>query len=134
MRVELSAFQYCNSLTNVYYEGDIETWCGIYFYAQSGYIGNMLASHLHINNQLVTEIEIPDTVTVIPQFAFWGTGTRIIIPDSIIKIEDHAFDNNYVEIIYNGTMEQWNAITKSELWGYYAQGYTVHCSDGDIIK
>ena len=87
-----SAFSYCDGLTSVYIT-DIETWCNISF-------GNVTAnplSHaekLYLNNELITELVIPDSVTSIGAYAFrhCRSLTSITIPDSVTSIGDQAFE------------------------------------------
>lgn len=54
-----------------------------------------------------------------------------IIPETVTRIEDYAF--NCSEVTFNGTTEQWNAITKSDSWNDSSK-YTVICTDGNITK
>ena len=65
-----SAFYFCNGLTGVYYTGDIKDWCKISF---GSYSANPLnyAHNLYIDNELVTELVIPDTVTAIKAYGFY---------------------------------------------------------------
>ena len=85
------AFYECSNLTSVYYTGDIASWCGITF---SGYSSNPLiyVHNLYIDNELIKDIVIPDTVTEIKAYAFHGwNGTSITIPDSVTSIGEEAF-------------------------------------------
>ena len=93
------AFRSCSSLTNVYYEGTFEEWCEINFV---DYYSNPMyyASHFYIKNsnseyEEVTEIVIPDTVTSIGKYQFYGFNnvTKITIPNSVTSIGSWAFRN-----------------------------------------
>ena len=92
------AFEYCSSLTSVYYTGDIATWCGITF-GNEGYSNPLRYAHnFYINNELIKDIVIPNTVTEIKAFAFEGwNGTSITIPDSVTSIGENAFYNCPIE-------------------------------------
>ena len=130
------AFSGCTSLEDVYYTGDIESWCGIEFgncYANPMYY----AKNFYINNTLVKEIVIPDTITVIKPYTFYSfegiTSVTIVnsveiigvyafynctslesatIPDSVEIIGDGAFGSctNLTSVCFEGTESQWNEI------------------------
>ena len=91
------AFSDCTSLENVYYEGTIEDWCNIKF---SYFSSNPMryAKHFYMlnsNNEYeeVTSIEIPDTLTIIGDYQFYGFNnvTSITIPNSVTAIGNGAF-------------------------------------------
>ena len=111
-----SAFYGCYLLKTVYIN-DIAAWCGIDF---AGATANPLnyAGNFYLNNELVTELSIPDSVTSIGSYAFSGCNglmsvtfdensqltsigsyafykcsslTSIIIPGSVTSIESYAF-------------------------------------------
>ena len=85
------AFDVCNSLKGVYIT-DIEAWCNIAF---GNEYGNPLlyARNLYLNNELVTDLVIPDSVTSIGNYAFDNCSllTSITIPDSVTSIGEEAF-------------------------------------------
>ena len=87
-----SAFEGCSNLTSVYYTGDIGKWCGISFEGSSS---NPLcnASNLYIDNQLVTNAEIPHEVTEIKDYVFSGCNglTSVTIGDGVKSIGNSAF-------------------------------------------
>ena len=117
------AFLDCSSLTGVYIT-DIASWCAIDF---SNYYANPLfyAKNLYLNNELVTDLvipssvtsigenafvgcsslkslEIPSSVTSIGFQAFWGCSslTSIVIPSSVTSIGNYAFSKCSNLIIY----------------------------------
>ena len=85
------AFQDCHSLTGVYIT-DIAKWCAIEFYDNDS---NPLyyAHNLYLNGELVTDLVIPNDVTSIGKWAFYGCNslTSVTIPDSVTSIGDSAF-------------------------------------------
>lgn len=85
------AFYHCTSLDAVYIS-DISAWCNISF---DRYSSNPLnyAQNLYLNNELVTNLIIPDEVTSIEKYAFWGGSCleSIYMPDSVTYIGDSAF-------------------------------------------
>ncbi len=88
------AFFNCSGLTGVYYAGDLSGWCNIFF---GGFASNPLyyAHNLYIDNELVTDLVIPETVTRIKQYAFYGATClkSLTIPNSVTKIDQDAFRN-----------------------------------------
>ena len=87
------AFSYCTGLTGVYIS-DLKAWCEIDF---GNYSANPLyyAKKLHLNDQLVTDLVIPNSVTAIGNYVFYNcTGlTSVTIPNSVTTIGYSAFDN-----------------------------------------
>ena len=85
------AFYECHSLRSVYIT-DIAAWCNISF---GDYYSNTLryGANLYLNNELVTDLIIPDIVTSIGDYAFsyCRSLTSVTIPDSVTSIGDYAF-------------------------------------------
>ena len=150
-----SAFRECTSLEDIYYTGDIESWCGITFeHAHSNPM--YYAKNFYINNTLVKEIAIPDTVTEIKNYAFCGFDciTSVIIPDSVTRIEESTFDGctsltsvtipdsvtwiyqnafmnceNLEDVYYTGDIESWCGITFEHAHSnpmYYAKNFYIN--------
>ncbi len=96
--IGMDAFYNCNSLTGVYIT-DLAAWCEISFdfYYDESYRSNPLyyAKNLYINNELVTDLFIPDGVTSISGYAFHGCSslTSVTIPDSVTSIGNYAFQS-----------------------------------------
>ncbi|MBR2431532.1 MAG: leucine-rich repeat protein, partial [Clostridia bacterium] len=64
-------------------------------------------------------------------------GLRVInLPASLQGIGSYAFEDceELTEINFDGTKEMWYAIEKGEEWNKRTGEYTVHCTDGDIVK
>ena len=85
-----NAFSGCTKLENIYYTGDIASWCKI-----SG-LNNLLTSlrTLYINgNKIEGNLNIPNNVTSIGSysFSFCDKLTGITIPDSVTSIDVSAF-------------------------------------------
>lgn len=59
----------------------------------------------------------------------------LYIPNTVTAIEECALRNSMItDIYFDGTVEQWGAITKSINWDDQSAEYTIHCIDGDISK
>ena len=93
------AFSGCTGLTSVHIT-DIAAWCNIAF--SSNYSNPLSNAHnLYLNGVPVTNLVIPNSVTSIGYYAFYGcTGlTSVTIPDSVTSIGDNAFSNCHVNLI-----------------------------------
>jgi hypothetical protein len=87
-----SVFSGCISLNEIYINS-IEAWCKIPF--ASGYANPLTyAKKLYLNNELVTNLVIPDSVTSIASYAFDNCSslTSVTIGSGVTSIGDHAFD------------------------------------------
>ena len=87
------AFEDNNDLAEINISS-IESWCKIDFdgqYANPFYYTNKAS--LYLNRKLVTEIAVPDSITSISNYAFYGCRslTSITIPASVTSIGDSAF-------------------------------------------
>ena len=86
-----SAFSGCSGLRSVYIT-DLVRWCEIVFVSSDA---NPLhyADKLYINGIEVTALTIPNSVTSIGNYAFYGWGglTRVTIPNSVTRIYGEAF-------------------------------------------
>ena len=121
--IEYYAFYNCSNLTKVYYDGTIEDWCNISF--DGNYSTPMFyASKFYLLDDdryygkyytLLEELIIPNTVTKIGEYQFYGFSlvTSIIIPNSVTSIGNYAFYNciGLTTVYYKGTSSQWYNIT-----------------------
>ena len=83
------AFEGCTDLATTYIS-DLAAWCNIDFY---DYNVNP-ARNLYLNEELVTNLVIPDGVTEIKSYAFYycASLTSITIPNSVTSIGNYAFE------------------------------------------
>ena len=86
----------------------------------------------------ITEITFGDGLQSIGEGAF-GECTRlarITLPSSLKTIGRFAFTraDKLTEIIFLGTVGQWNEIVTEENWNYESGNYTVKCMDGMVGK
>ena len=89
--IGIFAFEGCSGLKKVYIT-DLEAWCKIDF---SYYSSNPLSSarHLFLNGEEIKDLIIPNGISEIKQYAFYGASdiVKISIPNSVISIDDWAF-------------------------------------------
>lgn len=77
-----------------------------------------------------------ENITMIPRKAYYDSGLEtIIIPSTITSIgeETFAYCSKLTSIIFKGTTQQWNAITKGTDWYNQIPATVVTCMDGDVI-
>ena len=87
------AFAYCNGLRSVHIS-DIAAWCNIHF-ASSSSNPFCWAHRLYLNGQEVKDLVIPNSVTRIGNYAFYGCSglTSVTIPNSVTRIGYCAFSS-----------------------------------------
>ncbi len=87
------AFTDCSSLTDVYIS-DIAVWCNIDINNSYSHPLDNNEASLYLNEELLTDLVIPDGVTCISDYAFHNCTALIsvTIPDSVMRIGDSAFD------------------------------------------
>ena len=95
-----------------------------------------IGEHAFQNCTGLTSITIGGSVTSIGSTAFYGCKglTSITIPNSVTSIDSYAFFycTGLTSIKFNGTIEQWNAISKGSYWKYNVPATQVGCTDGTV--
>ena len=85
------AFTGCDALSSVYIK-DLSAWCRITF---SDLASNPLVhgAKLYLDNKEVTELVIPEDITEIKNYAFYGCKSiiKVVIPDHVTSIGNSAF-------------------------------------------
>ena len=85
---------------------------------------------------LIPSLNIPEGVTEIKDETFSGNSSLSVLtlPASVTNIGSAVFmfDENLKTVNYAGTIDQWNAIEKSDNWLENAPHFTVICTDGEI--
>ncbi len=93
-KIGTEAFDGCTNINRVDILS-IQAWCGIEFADPTA---NPLyyAKSLYINDELQTDIVVPDGVTEIHDYAFYNCSglTRVILPESVTAIGKEAFYHN----------------------------------------
>ena len=115
------AFFYCQNLNTVNIT-DIAAWCKINF--QENYSNPLwYAKHLFVNGEEVNDLVIPNSVTSIGKYAFFGCAflTSVTIPNSVKSIGSFAFSGctnltsvtipNSVKSIGNTAFESCSGLT-----------------------
>ena len=131
------AFYFCYSLEEINVDSNNPHWKSV-----DGvlYTKDMKTLHTFPSGKRCAEFNVPEGVTTIYSNAFsLPAYLRIIhIPSSVEKIGAEAIFDAYYEyqltIVYNGTIEMWNSIVKSNKWDFDSQDYIILCTDGMIKK
>ena len=124
------AFRGCSGLTSVHIT-DIAKWCEIPFgdsYSNPLYY----AKNLYLNGELVTELVIPEGVTSIGSWAFYGCSglTSVTIGNGVTSIGSYAFYNcgGLTSIIFEDTSD-WYRTTSSSDWQNKTGGTSTSVTD-----
>ena len=87
------AFEGCSNLAEVHIT-DLAAWCNIDY---AGYYAcpSYYADKLYLNGELVTELVIPDGVTEVRDYAFYGFSSlaSVAIPNSVTNIGERVFED-----------------------------------------
>lgn len=88
--IEFDAFSACTSLKAVYIT-DLAAWCNIDFER----FPLIYAEKLYLNGELVTDLVIPEGITEIKAYTFWGCKSlrTVTVPESVTSIGEFAFNS-----------------------------------------
>ena len=147
------AFYQCKGLTSVIFSQDSQIKSihyGAFIgcskltyneYENALYLGNSenpYVALIKVKNTSITECRIHENTKAICDRTFSGCSglTTISIPEGVTNIGDWTFSgcSGLTSITFQGTKDQWNAITKGNDWNKSTGKYTIHCEDGDIEK
>ena len=104
------------------------------------YSAKSAGSTITVNGETVTlgqgnniTLEYPTAITSVKATSNTAL-TYIQIPNTVTSINDNAFTGctELTDFRYNGTVEEWGAITLGTDWNKDAAFTVVHCTDGDV--
>lgn len=136
------AFRDCANLIDFYIPNSVTEWPTRIFSGcvklKEINIPNTVTSigdYAFSDNPALISIIIPDSVTFIDGAILYKTGIQsATLSKNIDSVPEHLFNHctNLTNIIYNGTMNQWNALSKGYYWNSDMPATVVHCTDGDV--
>lgn len=90
--IGISAFEECSKFKRVYFYGEIEDFLNISFSSYSNPCSNKAT--LYLNGQMIENINIPSSISEIPDFAFSGVTNlkEVVLGENITKIGQSAFE------------------------------------------
>ena len=96
--IGMNAFANCSKLDNLHIS-DLAAWCDVNFYdetacpfMQNGWLTPSKVGNLYLNGSLVTTLTIPDGVTTIMRYAFYGICSFTSIQfNQVMTIGEYAF-------------------------------------------
>lgn len=109
-------FEGCNKINKVYYNGTLDDWLNITFGdEQANPCWN--GADLYINNELLTDLVIPEGIEIIHAGAFHGCTsiTSVSLPSTLKQVDEMAFYNctNITKTSFSGNLFQWCSIVFS---------------------
>lgn len=95
----------CPKLRKTNFLGTLQQWCCIQFYNNPV----RYSQNLYLNNKLITDLVIPDGVSIINNDAFENDTciTSVTIPSSVSYISGFSGCKNIRKTNYLGTIQQW---------------------------
>ena len=144
-----SAFYYCRSLKIIEIPDSVTSIGSSAFSGcsslqrnfQNGlkYLGNSTNKYLYladVEDTAITTAKIDSNCRFIgyEAFEYCSSLTSVTIGNSVTSIGDWAFSwcDSLTSIRFNGTVAEWNAISKGSNWDYYIPAKNVICTDGTV--
>ena len=143
VRITREGFMYCDALENITIPDSV-TSIGDYAFAMCTSLTSIsmpdslvgIGEYAFYNCASLESITLPDSLVSIGEWAFGNCTslTSITIPDSVTSIDRSVFLNCTLlkSINYEGTVEQWNAISKDSYWNSSLPATEVICTDGTV--
>lgn len=89
----------------------------------------------YLNDQFIEELEVPEGVLSLGDaLQACALLKKITLPSTLTTFGAIFRGNALTTITYNGTKEQWKALSKPDIWDTDTGNYTVYCTDGTIAK
>lgn len=90
VNIGADAFYDCSMLTNIHYNGTLIDWLSV---ERTGLMNYWKGGNLYIQDQILTDANIPSEVENIPANAFNGCTclTAISLPEGVMNVGDYAF-------------------------------------------
>lgn len=117
-----------------FYIDSIEHWCRITFDDAPMQYTGFGDCKLYVDDKLVTDLVIPDSVTVVPENAFtsYSSLKSVSLPKTTQKITNAFVGCESLErIVFRGTCQEFAAIEKIDGWHDLVPASKVSCVDGD---
>lgn len=137
-----SAFEGCSKLNRLILPSSIEVIseymcknCTSLEYVSAKNI-KIISNNAFSGCSSLSNIEL-DSVIAIYNSVFFDCSSlaSIILPSSLkmLGASSYAFFESTRDIIYNGTQQEWESVSKGNFWSRLLNTpYTVHCTDGNI--
>ncbi len=121
--IDEMAFAGCEALHSVYIT-DMAAWCNIDF-ADGEANPLSYASELYLNDELVQDLVIPDGVTSIGNFAFYGYSTldTVAIPPCVTELGAKSFSGTSLEEVRISDLAAWCNMEFAQNYANVDSGY-----------
>ena len=155
---DFDIFSSCKNLSTISFPSSLRI-VSIPFAAESHKLSTILVDSNSLYYKAVDGVLYDKTMTMLLCYPAGKEQTSFIIPDTVIEIYNCAFTSNkniqiiYIpksvkvigpgvfaetvnlkELHYEGTIVEWNSISKDSQWNAQSPNFTIYCTDGQISK